>query len=473
MADNSLTKVLFNGLMRAKSQTLNAVNSGGGWFGILREPFGGAFQANIAIDAPRRILAFSGVFSCATIISTDIAKMGINLTQEDSVGIHTKVKTNSPFLGVLKKPNHYQTWYKFIEQWILSKLLTGNTYALKLRDGRGIVTDLYILDSQRVTPLVADNGDVYYKLSKDCLSILPEPVTVPASEIIHDMMVSLWHPLVGVTPIYACGVSATMGNRITANSTAFFENMSRPSGSLTAPGNITDETATRLKATFEENFSNGKLGRLMVAGDGLAYQPMTINAIDAQLIEQLKWTIEDVARCFHVPMYKLGGPEPVRVSVESLNQTYYSDCLQGLIESVESLLDDGLSLPSGFHAEFDLDNLMRMDSATRLKTNGQAVRDGILAPNEARAVEDLQPVKGGDSVYMQQQNYSLEALAKRDALADPFAGSNKAPAEPSPAGGGQGGGANDATAANDAQATQQAAALAELIIKGLAEPAIA
>jgi hypothetical protein len=32
----------------------------------------------------------------------------------------------------------------------------------------------------------------------------------------------------------------------------------------------------------------------------------------------------------------------------------------------------------------------------------------------------LKPVKGGKSPYLQQQNYSLEALAKRDAQDDPF-----------------------------------------------------
>jgi phage portal protein BeeE len=47
------------------------------------------------------------------------------------------------------------------------------------------------------------------------------------------------------------------------------------------------------------------LGRLWVSGDGLKYEPMTIPAQEAQLIEQLKWTVEDVARCFHVPLYKI------------------------------------------------------------------------------------------------------------------------------------------------------------------------
>lgn len=39
---------------------------------------------------------------------------------------------------------------------------------------------------------------------------------------------------------------------------------------------------------------------------------------------------------------------------------------------------------------------------------------GIFSPNEARATLGLPPVVGGESPLMQQQNYSLSALAKRD-----------------------------------------------------------
>ena len=408
----------------AKSGTLSAVTSSTGWFGLIRESFAGAWQRNVEVDAPRQILAFSAVYASVTIIASDIGKLRLKLVDEEN-GIAAEVRTGSPFLPVLRKPNHYQTRIKFVEQWIVSKLLYGNTYALKVRDARGLVTDLYILDAQRVTPLVAEDGSVYYTLAADHLSGLTEPVTVPAAEIIHDTMVSLWHPLIGVSPIYACGLSATMGNRIQGNSTKIFDNMSRPSGALSAPGAISDETAARLKAAWDENYGGQNFGRLAVLGDGLKYEAMTIPAGEAQLIEQLKWTVDDVARCFHVPHYKLGGPEPVRVSVESLNQTYYSDCLQALIESLELCLCEGLSLPGNYSVELDLEGLMRMDTAARYEAKNKAVAGGWMSPNEARAGENMLPVKGGDSPFLQQQNYSLAALAKRDAKEDPFASAPK------------------------------------------------
>jgi hypothetical protein len=36
-----------------------------------------------------------------------------------------------------------------------------------------------------------------------------------------------------------------------------------------------------------------------------------------------------------------------------------------------------------------------------------------MAPNEARKIENLEPVPGGSTPYMQQQNWSLASLAER------------------------------------------------------------
>lgn len=421
-------------ISRAKAaQTMSAIGRvGGGWFNVVRESFGGAFQGDITIDSTRDILAFAGVFSPLTLIASDIAKLRIRLVEEDTDGICKPVERKSPYLAVLKRPNHFQNIIQFIEQWIISKLLHGNTFVLKERDNRGIVIRLYILDAQRVTPMVTETGDVYYKLSADHLSGLLDSVTVPASEIIHDRMNCLFHPLIGISPIYACGLSATMGRRIQSNSGKFFENMSRPSGMLTAPASIADETAIRLKAEWEANFSGANIGRLAVLGDGLKYEAMTIPAEQAQLIQQLEWTVKDIAACFHMPLYKVGGPVPANNNVEALGQQYYSDCLQSLIESAELCLDEGLKLPDGYYTEFNIEGLMRMDSVSQIDVLTKAVAGCIMVPNEARRRLNLPKKEGGDALYLQQQNYSLEALAKRDAKEDPFS-TAKAPPPVAPA----------------------------------------
>lgn len=401
------------------SKALSPVSGrGSGWGMLVREAFGGAWQQNVIVDY-NSVLSNSAVFRCISLIASDIAKMRIRLVQLDANGIWSEVSVPA-FSPVLKKPNSYQNRIQFFEGWIVSKLTRGNAYVLKRRDSRGVVIALYVLDPMLVTVLVSESGDVYYQLNTDNLAGLPQAVTVPASEIIHDRFNCLFHPLVGLSPIFACGLAATQGLAIQKTSARFFENNSQPGGILTAPAAISDETAARLKAYWETNFAGDNAGKIAVVGDGLKYQAMAVMAVDAQLVEQLKMTAETVCSTFGVPPYKIGvGAQPLNNNVEALDQQYYSQCLQILIESIELCLDEGLGLDmpkdgKTYGTEFDLDDLLRMDTATLVKSEVEAVGGSLKAPNEARRRLNLPPVDGGNSPMSQQQNFSLAALAERD-----------------------------------------------------------
>jgi HK97 family phage portal protein len=405
---------------------------GGSWMGIIRDTFPGAWQMNVQPESTQNILAFSSVYTSVSLISDDVSKLRPKLMRiTDTIGLTQEVKlARSPLGAVLGKPNRYQTHVQFYSQWMVQKLLYGNTYVLLERDVRGVVTDEYILCARYVYPLVADDGSVWYELSTDYLTGVNGPIRVPASEIIHDRMICPFHPLIGVSPIYAAGISATQGMRIQGNSAKFFENMSRPSGVLSTQSSISTETVAAMKEQFEKNFSGGNLGRLLVAGDGLKYEAMSIPPEDAQLIEQLKFTAEDVGRTFKIPLYKLGLGQPTLTTVGALNQEYYSQTLQVHLEAIEALQGEALGLnAAGYEMEFDLEGLLRMDPISRAERNKVSISAGYVKPNEARLSENYPPAEGGDECYLQQQNFSLPALAKRDAKDDPFqsGGGNNAP----------------------------------------------
>lgn len=164
-------------------------------------------------------------------------------------------------------------------------------------------------------------------------------------------------------------------------------------------------------------------GKIAVLGDDLKYQPLTMSAEDSQLIEQLRWTAEVVCSTFHVPPYKIGvGAMPTYNNIQSLNVEYYSQCLQSHIESAELCLDEGLGIGVGvkvdgktYGTEFDIDGLLRMDSVTQFDVLDKA--KSVLTLDERRRRVDAKAMKaGGDTVYLQQQDHSIEAIAARDKL---------------------------------------------------------
>jgi HK97 family phage portal protein len=431
----SLKAVSQFGLVQVSSFQNNWSN----WTTIIDEPFTGAWQRNIRQASQHNLLGFGAVYACISLIAGDIKKLRIALKQWVSADkiwaeiLPQEVHGNDSSASIIKllnKPNTYQTRIQFIESWLISKLLYGNVYVAKERDrpGGDVIAE-HVLDPCLVTPLVSPDGDVFYALKRDYLAgVGDENVIVPASEMIHDRMNCFWHPLIGVPPLYAAALSGSHGLAIQGNAQKFFENQSRPSGIILAPGQINKDKAAEIKDRWQSGFSGDNIGKTAVLGDGMKYEVIAIAAEQSQLAEQWGLTIEDVARAFLVPPYKIGIEKGLSVAnVSQLDQDYYSQCLQPYIEAIESCQDDGLSLPADQETEFDLEGLFRMDPLGRAETNLKRVQAGELAPDEARRTSNLPPVPGGKYPYLQQQNYSLAALEKRDSSADPFA---KTPAQP-------------------------------------------
>jgi HK97 family phage portal protein len=163
---------------------------------------------------------------CVTLIASDIGKIRLawcsrtrwHLVGDDVTGV----------LAGAAKPNKWQNRIKFFEQWVISKLLHGNTYVLLQRDNRGVVVAMYVLDpTQGEAAGRAERRRLLRARARQPVRTRSSTTSFPASEIIHDTMVALYHPLCGVSPLTACGAAATHGLTIQENSQKFFRTIRR------------------------------------------------------------------------------------------------------------------------------------------------------------------------------------------------------------------------------------------------------
>ncbi|MFA7105600.1 MAG: hypothetical protein WC165_10775, partial [Dysgonamonadaceae bacterium] len=78
-------------------------------------------------------------------------------------------------------------------------------------------------------------------------------------------------------------------------------------------------------------------------------------------------------------------------------------------------------------------DLLRMDTATQIDVAAKA--KGTATLNEQRRRLNYPPVDGGDTIYLQQQDHSLAAIAARDQqlINGPPAPSSPPPSEPTAA----------------------------------------
>lgn len=423
------------GILKRIAKALNPVPIvQNGWRRIL-EPFAGAWQKNVS-ETHGNLICYPTLYACVNRLTTDAGKLPFQLKGEGADGIWITVQ-NPAYSPVLRKPNGFQTAQQFRESWILSKITQGNAYLLKRRDERGVVVALYVLDPCRVQPMVSESGNVYYQLMTDALNTLPdgypaENLLVPAREIIHDRCITIHHPLIGVPPLCAAYWPAIKNLKLLKSSAQFFTNSAQPGGILTAPAGMSDKDAEGVKEFWNSNYTGENAGKVAVIGADMKFTSFAMKGADYQLVEQMQYSDEQICQPFGIPPFIVGvGSIPAGLKVDDMANVYYQFALQTHIEAMENLLDEGLGLAANLCVELDLMPLLRMDQQKMATVEAELVKGTIKTPNEARRRFDLSPKVGGDALYLQQQNYSLEALAKRDAQPDPF-GSGSAPAAHKP-----------------------------------------
>lgn len=390
----------------------------GGWHTI-SEPFTGAWQRNLE-EKHGTVLCYPTLYACLSRISQDIGTMPFVLKRKDQNRIWREVEGDSPYWPVLRKPNKFQTDQQFREAWVLSLLIHGNAYILKQRDNRGIVTDLYVMDPCRVMPMIADNGDVYYQVNyPNAQNLLPEnypaeQLTIPAFEIIHHRINCFIHQLVGIPPLCAANLPAVKNLKILRNSTEFFANGARPGGILTAPAGITEEAALLIKEAWQQQYGSGNQGKIAILGADLKYTDLGMSSgADSQLVAQLEYSDRQVCQPFHVPPFMAGiGEIPAGMKVDEVTTAYYQRALRPIVEGMERLLDEGLRISRPMGVELDENALLRMDPGKRAEVVTKLVGGGVATPNEGRFEFDYEPLEGGDTVYMQQQDFPLDQVRK-------------------------------------------------------------
>ena len=370
---------------------------------------------------------FAPVFACWRIISEELARVPLQVIRVNDAGIR-EVVTNKAPTRVFRRPNAYQTGSDLKMALTQSLLSDGNAYAFGLRNDRFEITEVYPINPNKVDVYVAqDDGSVYYHVSDSetmALSSIDEGYWFPARDMLHIRLFTLDHPLKGVTPLQAAVMGVNAGMNINAQTAAFFGNMGRPSGIIKYPKPLKSEAIERIKERFIQATTGENAGAPVVLHDGMDWAPLTMSAVDAELIKSYDLTERQVAQIYRVPFFFLNESADMKLgSVESLTRYFINSGLGFYFSHIAEALTKFFGLPPNESIEFDYESaLLKGDLDARMTAFKTGVQGGIYTVNEARGREGLPPVEYGDEVRMQQQMVPLSygAAMQPDTLPVPF-----------------------------------------------------
>ena len=380
---------------RAKAATDNPSLRRLGWLRVL-EPFAGAWQQGKSVDV-QDVTGYPTLYSVLDRVSSDIGKLPWHVKQKGSDGVGRPVPN-----AKLEHPNAFQIPSQFRAAWVLSLLTSGNAVVLK-------EPDLIVLDWDRVTPLLSEGGEVFYRINTPNRSLLPakyagRSVTVPASAVMHDRRACLFNQLIGVPPLAAAYLPAAKNWHILDNAKTRFEKGNRVGGLVTLPAGIGEKDATELT----EKWANLDPQAVRALGMDAKFTPFDSKAVDAQLVEQLQLSDKQICAPFHVPPFIVGAEAlPSGQRPDQYMDVYLRLALQHLIDGIESHLTAGLALPAGQYVEIDTAELLRMAPTELGAYHTGLVKGGVETRNEARRALGLPPVDGGDVITVQAQDVPL------------------------------------------------------------------
>jgi HK97 family phage portal protein len=360
------------------------------------------------------------VEACVSAYSQTMAMCPGDHWRATSKGGRERVK-NSALSRILRMPNAYQTSSDFLLNSIRQLYLDGNAYALALRNDRYEISELHLMDSRLCKPMVVtQTGDVFYRLGGNAViqnELLDEyPLLVPLRDVLHIRMHAdrrYPFPLWGQTPLLAAVSDMMVTDAIASQQIQFYLNQARPAAVLSTDLDLDHDQVQALQDRWDERSKGIAQGKTPVLTHGLKVQPWSVGGRDAQLAELLKFSKENIALVFRVPLAVLGLGGATFGSTEALMQFWISTGLGFALNHVEQAFDRLFQLKGqpDEYTELSTDPLLRSAMKDRIEALKEGVMGGIFSPNEARNREDLDSVPFGDSPRVQQQVVPLEAAA--------------------------------------------------------------
>jgi HK97 family phage portal protein len=346
-------------------------------------------------------LKLSAVWASVRLIAETIGGLPINAYKLLPDG--TRILDNEHQLAQLfkNKPNRYQNRVEFFETMTMQLCLHGNAYAHIQRGTGGKVVSLLPLMAEQMEVNLLTDGSVVYRYNSG------NNLAVYAPE-------SIWHlklmsnGIVGLSPLSYARNSVGIGIASDDRVKALASNGFKPTGVLTIDKLLKPEQREQIRNQFAD-LASGSGDPLRVLEAGMAYQQISMNPKDVQLLETRRFQIEDIARFFGVPSVLINDTSASTTwgsGIEQIVQGFYKLGLRPYLERYEASIHNSLLSAAdrrNYEFEFDFGALLRGDELTRFQSYKEAINAGFKTINECRQSEGLYPIEGGDRAYLQAQ----------------------------------------------------------------------
>lgn len=331
------------------------------------------------------------VFDCIDVITRTLTLVKPKVYEQRADGKYIAEKHNV-YKIVNTEPYTLYDASEYYRRMAMFYFLYGNAYAEILKNGQ-----LRIIEPDYVEPyILTENGieERWYKVSEG----KGKPRAINQKNMIHIMDMS-FDGIKGLSRIQSKKSTLVQAGQIQNYATDVYQNGNSLSGLITTDRTIEKDALEYLRKKFESQVSN-KNGGVGALPPGFTYTDLkyALPFADANIIEASKFSVEEIARIFGVPLSLLMRGE----SADNKNDRDYNTFLSNVIAPLTILFENehnrklfSENEKGRFYIKFELKGLYRTDMLTRYQAHQIALNHGFMNKDEVRNVEDLNPIPNG------------------------------------------------------------------------------
>lgn len=379
----------------------------------------------------------AAVWAATRLLSGTGASLPFPLYSGSDDDTRTKERTHPVYKLLNGSPNPEMTAYNFrsiMWQWQIN---WGNAYAEIVREGNmpdGVPVALWPLHPDRVEPCRDESGVLYYKVRGEGGGVAVE---LESWQMLHIPSVLTFDGIVGQGVISRARESIGAGIAAEKYGAHWFGGGAVPRAVIMHNGKWNDEQRKEFAREWDEIYGGPDGRRMAVLQGGATVQQMSLSAEDSQFLDTQRLSVEVIARWYGVPPFLLQHLLNATMNnVEELGIGFVRYSLVPWLKVWEQCVWQKLLTPeeqTTMFAEHNVSALMRGDVEARKNFYQTMITLAVMNRNEARKMENLDPVPGGNTFLIQGAMVPLDEEGKP--VSD-FTGNTQ---QPNPQGNPQGG----------------------------------
>ncbi len=351
--------------------------------------------AGVAVT-PDTALTYGAVYACVRVLAETLGSLPL-ITYRRLPGGGKERATDHPLYPLLHDaPNDEMTSQDWRETQMANMGLWGNCYSQIVRNGAGRPLQLWPMMSRYMQIERDRQNRLVYQTTEQGVQT---PV-LKADQMLHVRMMSV-NGIQGLSPISLARQSIGLGLATETYGAAFFGNGASPGLVIEHPTTLSDDAYGRLKASIaEEQGGPSNAHKTMILEEGMKIDKIGVPPNDAQFLETRQWQVTEVARWFRIPPHLIGDLMRATFSnIEHQGLDFLIYTMRPWLTRWEQHLTQSLFTNKErgtYYSEFLVDALLRSDIVTRYNAYATARQWGWLSVDDVRAMENMNPIAGGD-----------------------------------------------------------------------------